>query len=77
MTSLNKRATIYFDPDIHQSLKIKAATMSLSVSELVDRAVRLELKEDEEDLRTFNERKNESSLSYEDVLKHLRVNGKI
>jgi len=77
MATLNKRATVYFDPEIHRALKIKAATTSQSISEIIDAVIRLELHEDEEDLRTFEERKNEPSMSYEDVLKDLKRNGKI
>jgi hypothetical protein len=77
MSVLNKRATIYFDPDIHRVLKIKAATTSRSISELIDIAIRYELAEDEEDIRTFEERKNEPTISFETVLKDLKKNGKI
>jgi len=77
MAVLNKRATIYFDPDIHRVLKIKAASLSKSISELIDSAIRHELAEDEEDIRTFKERENESTVSFESVLKDLRDNGKI
>ncbi len=77
MSILNKRSTIYFDPEVHRALKIKAATTSKSISELIDDAVRQELSEDEEDLRTFEERINEPTVSYESVLKDLKANGKI
>ena len=77
MATLNKRATVYFDPEIHRALKIKAATTSQSISEIIDAAIRLELYEDEEDLRAFEERKNEPSMAFEDVLKELKRNGKI
>ena len=77
MATLNKRATVYFDPEIHRALKIKAATTSQSISEIIDAAIRFELYEDEEDLRLFEERKNEPSMAFEDVLKALKRNGKI
>ena len=77
MATLNKRATVYFDPEIHRALKIKAATTSQSISEIIDAAIRLELYEDEEDLRALEERKNEPSMAFEDVLKELKRNGKI
>ena len=77
MAVLNKRATIYFDPDIHRVLKIKAASSSKSISELIDLAIRHELAEDEEDIKTFKDRENESTVSFESVLKDLRANGKI
>lgn len=77
MSVLNKRATIYFDPEVHRVLKIKAAATSRSISELIDDAVRHELSEDEEDIRTFKERAKEPTVSFENVLKDLKVNGKI
>ncbi len=77
MSPLNKRATIYFDPDIHKVLKIKAAETSRSISEIVDDAIRQELTEDEDDLRIFKERAHEPSISFEKVLANLKKNGKI
>jgi len=41
MANLSKRSTVYFDPDIHQALKLKAASTDSSLSEIVDEAVRL------------------------------------
>jgi hypothetical protein len=41
MSELSKRSTVYFDPAIHQALRLKAASTHLSVFELVDEAVRL------------------------------------
>ena len=77
MPTLNKRATVYFDPTIHKALKVKAAEVSRSLSELVDDAVRHELAEDEEDIRAFEERVAEKTVPFEKVLKDLKANGKI
>ena len=77
MSNLSKRATIYFDPDIHQALKLKGASAQIPVSELVDEAVRLLLAEDQEDLAAFSERAKEKTLSYEDLLNDLKAHGKI
>ena len=77
MSPLNKRATIYFDPDIHKALKIKAAETSRSISDLIDDAMRHELAEDEEDLRVFRMRAAEESVPFEKVLKDLKASGKI
>jgi predicted transcriptional regulator len=77
MPTLNKRVTVYFDPDIHKVLKIKAAETSKSISEIVDDAIRQELAEDEEDLRAFKDRAHEQSISFEKVLADLKKNGKI
>jgi len=77
MSELSKRATIYFDPDVHHALKLKALSTQQSVSELVDEAVRLLMEEDEEDLRAFADRANEPEMSYEALLKDLKKHGKI
>jgi hypothetical protein len=77
MSELNKRATVYFDPDIHRALKIKAAFTNRSISEFIDQAIRGEFAEDEEDIRVFEERADEPTLSFENVLKDLKSHGKI
>ena len=77
MTELSKRSTIYFDPEIHQALRMKAATAHVSVSEVVNEAVRLALQEDQEDLKVFEERAIEKTISYEELLNDLKSHGKL
>ncbi|MCP5410050.1 MAG: CopG family transcriptional regulator [Chromatiaceae bacterium] len=77
MSGMSKRSTIYFEPEIHHALRIKAANTHQSVSEVVNEAVRLALREDEEDLRAFEERAAEPTLSYEALLKDLKSHGKL
>jgi hypothetical protein len=77
MSELTKRATIYFDPKIHKSLKIKAAITSTSIFEFVDKAIRLTLAEYERDLAVFEEKANEPTISFEEVLRYLKANGRI
>lgn len=77
MSNLSKRSTIYFDPSIHQALKIKSVTTSQSVSELVDEAIRQVMAEDQEDLETYAKRIEEPDISYEELLNDLKQNGKI
>ena len=36
MKTSQKRATIYFDPDLHRALRLKAAETDQSVSDLVN-----------------------------------------
>ena len=55
MSILSKRSTVYFDPSVHQALMLKAASSDISLSELVDEAVRLLMSEDEEDLAAFTD----------------------
>ena len=77
MSELSKRSTVYFQPEVHQALRMKAATAHISVSEVVNEAVRIALREDQEDLSAFEKRAGEPTLSYEDLLKDLESNGKL
>jgi hypothetical protein len=77
MSDLQKRTTIYFDPNIHRALRIKSAELDRSISELVNEAVRLSLGEDAEDLAAFDKRAEEPNLLFEDVVKDLKQRGKI
>jgi hypothetical protein len=77
MSELSKRSTVYFEPEIHQALRMKAATTHISVSEVVNEAVRIALREDQEDLSAFEQRAGEPILSYEELLKDLEANGKL
>ena len=77
MSKLSKRSTVYFEPSIYQAFKMKAASSYLSLSELVDEAVRLLMSEDEDDLSAIADRTNEKEISYEALLKDLKKHGKI
>jgi hypothetical protein len=77
MSNLSKRSTVYFEPEIHQALKMKAASSDMSISELIDEAVRLLMNEDQEDLAFFTQRANEKEITYEDLLNDLKKHGKI
>jgi plasmid stability protein len=77
MSETYKRSTIYFEPEIHHALRVKAANTHQSVSEVVNEAVRLALREDAEDLNAFEERAEEPTLSYDALLKDLKLHGKL
>ena len=77
MATQTKRATIYFDPNLHKALRLKAVETSRSVSDLVNEAVRDALSEDAEDLLAFEERANENLISYEEMVKRLKKDGRI
>jgi len=59
-----KRATVYFDPEIHRALRLKAAATKRSVSEIVSEAVELALGEGAEDLEALEQRRGEPVLRY-------------
>lgn len=67
-----KRATVYFEPEIHRALRLKASASHKSISELVNDAVKLTLPEDAEDLEAFEERKREPNLDFEQFAKALK-----
>jgi plasmid stability protein len=72
MTTRSIRATIYFDPELHKALKLKAVETSRSVSDLVNDAVRQALAGDAEDLAAFEERAGEPFISYDEMVKRLK-----
>ncbi len=77
MTSPTKRTTIYLDPDLHKALRLKAISVSRSVSDLVNDAVRECLSEDAEDIEAFEDRAKEPLISYDEMLKRLKKDGRI
>ncbi|OGW76245.1 MAG: CopG family transcriptional regulator [Omnitrophica bacterium RIFCSPHIGHO2_02_FULL_49_9] len=70
-----KRTTIYLDPKLHQAIKLKAVQINISISELVNEAVRSSLKEDAIDLGAVKDRAHEPVRSFESVLKDLKRDG--
>lgn len=77
MTTQAKRATIYLDPDLHKALRLKSAETSRSISELVNNAIKEALAEDAEDIATFEERAREPLISYDEMVKRLKRDGRI
>lgn len=77
MTTLSKRSTIYLEPALHQALRHKSLETSRSMSEIINEAVREALAEDAEDLTLFEERADEPLVSYEQMVKRLKEDGRI
>ena len=75
--SVTKRATIYFDADLHRAARMKAAETDTSVSDLVNAALRRSLAQDADDLAAFRARAKEPNLDFEAVVKDLRRRGKL
>ena len=72
-----KRSTIYFDPDLHRALRLKAAATDRSISDVVNEAVRQTLSEDAADLEMFERRRREPGVDFEEVVLRLRRSGKL
>jgi hypothetical protein len=77
MTTPAKRATVYFDPIIHKALKLKSIETSKSISELVNKAVKEALAEDAEDIAAIEERADEPLISFSEMVKRLKKDGRI
>ena len=72
-----KRATVYFEPEIHRALRLKAAASDKTISDMVNDAVKLSLVEDAEDLEAFEKRRREPNLDFEQFVKALKRRGKL
>jgi hypothetical protein len=75
--SMPKRATIYFAPEVHQALRLRAAASDQSISDMVNDAVKVSLAEDAVDLAAFGSRKRERSQSFESFVRGLKRRGLI
>ena len=73
----SKRATVYFEPALHRAIRLKAAHTNRTLSDIVNDAVRMALREDQEDLAAFEDRIAEPEVSYEALLKDLKAHGKL
>ena len=72
-----KRTTIYLDPDLHRALRLRSAASEVSMSEMVNDAVRLALAEDAADLEAFAARKSEPAVDFETVVRDLKRRGRL
>ena len=77
MTTQTKRATVYLETDLHKALRLKAVETSRSISELVNNAIREALAEDAEDIAAFEKRSREPLISYDEMVKRLKRDGRI
>ena len=68
---------MYFEPEIHRALKLKAASTDRSISDMVNEAVRYALAEDAEDLAAFDERAAEPEVDFESFVKALKRRGQV
>ena len=72
-----KRATVYFESDVHRALRLKAAALDRSISDMVNDAVKAALAEDAEDLAAFSDRKKDKSVSFDTFVQGLKRRGRI
>ena len=71
------RATVYFKPDIHTALRLRAAESGVSISQLVNDALRESLSDDAADLDAFLLQQDQKNVSFEQFICELRRRGRI
>jgi plasmid stability protein len=72
-----KRATVYFEPDVHRALRLRAVANDRSISDMVNDAVKATLAEDAKDLAAFGRRRNERSVSFESFVRGMKRRGRL
>lgn len=70
-----RRSTIYLEEDIFKALRLKAAAVEVSMSDLVNEAMRAVLSEDAEDLAIIEERRNEEAVPFDEFIAKLKASG--
>jgi len=73
--STPKRATVYFEAEVHKALRLRAAANDRSISDLVNDAVRVSLAEDAADLSAFERRRKERSVSFDSFVQGMKRRG--
>ena len=71
MQKNTRKTTIRFDLEVYRALKIKAVETSRSMSDWVNDAVATVFVEDTFDLETFEKRKNEPAISFQELRRRL------
>ena len=74
---MNRRTSVYFEEELHQALRLKAAVVGGSISDLVNEAVKQSLGEDAEDFAALKARASEPSMRFESVVADLQARGKL
>ncbi len=72
---MTTRTTVYLDQKLYRAAKVKSAVTERSLSEVINHALLLSLREDETDLNAFHKRRHEPSRHFEAVLKDLKRDG--
>ena len=77
MPSKTKRSTIYLEENLHKALRLKAAEVEASMSDIVNDALRAIFTEDAEDIADIRKRKKERTASFDDFVTKLKSSGKL
>ena len=77
MQAKTKRSTIYLEAHVHKALRLKAAELDASMSDIVNDALRHSFVEDAEDLADIKKRTRERTVTFDDFVTGLRASGQI
>ena len=77
MSVKSKRSTIYLEPNLYKALRLKAAELEASMSDIVNDALRVVFEEDAEDLMDIKKRQAEKSVSFDDFVTELKASGEL
>jgi hypothetical protein len=69
------RTTITLNDRIYKALKLRAVESGESVSSMVESAVKYQILEDLEDIKTLKERENEPAIDFKTFVKELKADG--
>jgi hypothetical protein len=70
--STPKRATVYFEPEVYQALRVRAVAAHCSMSELINAAVRAALAQGGAEISALDRHKKGGSASYERLVQALK-----
>lgn len=70
--STPKRATVYFEPEIYNALRLRALAAHRSISELVNEAVRSALSQGGAEISAIDPPKKTSSASFDRLVQALK-----
>lgn len=76
---MTTKATLYLDSDLYKAIKLRAVESGQSVSALMNDALKAQLSEDLEDIKSIRYRLslNETPITFEDALEKLQANGQL
>lgn len=77
MPGKTKRSTLYLDEDLHKALRLKAAEVDASMSDIVNDALRAAFDEDASDIDAIRKRSRERSTSFGSFVTKLKSSGKL
>ena len=77
MQTKTKRSTIYLEEHVHKALRLKAAELDASMSDIVNDALRHSFVEDAEDFADIKKRSRERTVSFDVFVTGLKASGKI